>query len=738
MEFKEYLAIIRRRWLLFFPIFVLIVGAHLVWINYGQHTRYAATSKVIITEDKGIVSNATALVPVGMHGISFGTKEATITDYPILKRAAELALGRLPFLSNEFQGEKMRAQIELGVQSAVAEYGNGDDGVERLTSALQRCVAADPEENREIVEIKVEGDDGLKTLLYSWAMAEGASQFHRDKARANIEQYTRATDERLSAAQRELANASSELHSAQRSLGITNFAEKERMIIENLYRIEREEDQLIARSRKTNRLIEHRLQTQSFDGRRDIGTNIQLESEGRAGEIRQMLFEQKLALDTKVSTLSPKHPEVHELRAKIAGLERAMAKEQDSVLAEKYAAFSRETNDFIKENALVNLELEVLGERKKRLNDDLLALNALRQEFVPKEERHESAQELVGSLADLRKQLTWLSEGSPGTVLVYDPAVSVNQVIVGGHGFGPLSLTLLMAFIFALGVVYVVEYVDTRMKSESDIRRHLNLPLLGIIPREPGTGCLLIDAPPQSEIAEKFNTAATLIQTSGRELDLRALMVCSAIAREGKTTVSVNLAVALARKCVRVVLIDGDLRISQIHNVMRLPNHVGLSTVLDPRVDPAHIIEGVMTDADLAGGRPSAVTKVQRTQIETLDVLTSGPPTADPVTLLDATRLQRLVAELKQHYDFVIFDTPPINKVGDALTIASVVDGCVFVVGSGQAEQHDVTWAKHLLSNVQANILGVFLNKYSKQRGSEYYYYYYNNDRKRRRVKSRA
>ena len=85
----------------------------------------------------------------------------------------------------------------------------------------------------------------------------------------------------------------------------------------------------------------------------------------------------------------------------------------------------------------------------------------------------------------------------------------------------------------------------------------------------------------------------------------------------------------------------------------------------------------------------------------------------------------------------MIFDTPPINKVGDALTISSVMDGCVFVVGCGQAEQHDVTWAKHLLANVQANVLGVFLNKFSKQRGSEYYYYY-DNDRKRKRVRSRG
>ena len=270
------------------------------------------------------------------------------------------------------------------------------------------------------------------------------------------------------------------------------------------------------------------------------------------------------------------------------------------------------------------------------------------------------------------------------------------------------------------------------MKSEHDIRRYLNLPLLGIIPKETGPSRVLTDAPPQSEISEKFNTAATLIMSASRELNLRSLMVCSAIAREGKTTVSVNLAVALARKGAKVVLIDGDLRLSQVHNLLGVSNHVGLSNVLDGKVSTERMIEGVMSDEDFHGRQTSALSVVQRSHVPNLDVIASGPATTDPVQLLESGRLSKVIAELKQQYDFVIFDTPPINKVGDALTISSCVDGSVFVVGSGQAEQQDVAWAKHLLSNVQANVLGVFLNKFSKQRGGEYYYYYSDSKRRRR------
>ena len=130
---------------------------------------------------------------------------------------------------------------------------------------------------------------------------------------------------------------------------------------------------------------------------------------------------------------------------------------------------------------------------------------------------------------------------------------------------------------------------------------------------------------------------------------------------------------------------------------------------------------------------------LEATSVENLSVLTSGPVSESPIQLLESDRMPRLIKELTISADFVIFDTPPINKVGDALTIAGLVDGCIFVVGSGMCEQHEVAWAKHLLANVQANVLGVFLNRYARRRGGDAYYYYYRSGSEaRKRVKARV
>ncbi len=729
MEFKEYLAIIRRRWLLFFPIFVLIVGAHLVWVSYSQRNHFSATSKVILGSGEG--QNQP---PIGINvldGLSLSTKESTLTHRPVLEVAAALVTGESNFESAEFNEGEFQQTIEQGRRAIKTKYPDPQTAHSRVIESLTNVVSVSTSRDREIADITAEGESEAVALLLSWAMAEGAYQFHNEKARETVTSY-------IDNLQAKIAQAERLVERAAREVTPQDLSSQEKLIREAILEYKDRDAELDAMVRKQDKVIQERISKNSWD-RRDDAHEALLVTNKRMELLREELFKVKLTYETKIPTLAPEHPDMKQIRAKMIGLENAIAEEQGNLIQERFQRFSAKTRELISERGSMQLSREVYREQVERLQGELREVQDLRRQYAPKEAALADARERLANLREVEKEVRWYADSRLGSVIVYDPAIKATPVVLRGGGFGPLTLTMLMAFIFALGIVYIVEYVDTRMKNEHDIRRHLNLPLLGIIPKEPENDRLLVDAPLQSEISEKFNTAATLLQSVSSDLGIRALMVCSAIAREGKTTVSINLAVALARKGARVVLIDGDLRISQVHNLLRVPNHAGLSTVLDSRVNASQLLEGVMTDEELEGRQLGALNLVQSSGVENLDILPAGPQVADPVVLLDPTRLQRLVAELKQSYDFVIFDTPPINKVGDALTISSAVDGSVFVVGAGQAEQQEVTWAKHLLTNVQSNILGVFLNKFTKQRGGgEYYYYYYYNDKKRKRVKSRA
>ncbi|MDQ7780678.1 MAG: P-loop NTPase [Planctomycetota bacterium] len=298
---------------------------------------------------------------------------------------------------------------------------------------------------------------------------------------------------------------------------------------------------------------------------------------------------------------------------------------------------------------------------------------------------------------------------------------AVEAVEAGRKMPGSMVFWMLSAFVVGIMVAYLREYLDTSISSEYDVRRHLNLPVFGIVPYIDGER-LSMRLEPNSSLGEMFNAAATLIRTALLEGGYNCIAVCSANPQEGKTTVSVNLATAFARKGLRTLLIDGDMRRPEVHNMLKLDNSRGLSGVLDGRLK----VMG-LTPADSAAKeeRPMSFNQIfMGCEVENLYVLPSGPLPASAATLIETARFEQLLSEARKAMDIVILDTPPICTVSDALTLTTKVDANIFVVGAGMSEQRDVTWAKHLLANVHARMLGVILTMSRKRARVEYYYYY--------------
>jgi capsular exopolysaccharide synthesis family protein len=270
-------------------------------------------------------------------------------------------------------------------------------------------------------------------------------------------------------------------------------------------------------------------------------------------------------------------------------------------------------------------------------------------------------------------------------------------------------------------VVFLLEYVDTRIKTEHDVRKHVNLPIFCRVPRQSSDEPLiLLEMEPQSRFTEIFMTAATLIHATAKEVGAKSFVVTSTKEEEGKTTISANLGIALARKGLRVIVVDSDLRRPQIHSLLGLGNDRGLVSVLQERLrarrDPdAHPLPAGGTDLSEA---------LEETAEPNLMVLPCGPIPDDPAALLESEEMIRLMEELHAGADYVIYDTPPIYHVGDALTLAPRCDANLMVIGSKLVTQQEVTWAKHLLESVNSVSIGCILNMDTYD--SEGYGYYYN------------
>ncbi|MGQ4242923.1 CpsD/CapB family tyrosine-protein kinase [Enterococcus casseliflavus] len=215
----------------------------------------------------------------------------------------------------------------------------------------------------------------------------------------------------------------------------------------------------------------------------------------------------------------------------------------------------------------------------------------------------------------------------------------------------------------------------------------------------------LID--PSSPISEQYRTIRTNIQfASSADKQIKIIVVTSSGPGEGKSTTSANLAVVFAKSGQRVLLVDADMRKPTVYKTFSLNNASGLSTVLSTST--------------------SVLEAAQKTVIDNLSVLTSGPKPPNPSELLGSARMNQVMEEAKNLYDVVIFDMPPVVAVTDAQIMASKADGTILVVRENFARKESLTKARDLLNMVQARIIGVVYNGAEHSKDSGYYYYYGN------------
>lgn len=217
---------------------------------------------------------------------------------------------------------------------------------------------------------------------------------------------------------------------------------------------------------------------------------------------------------------------------------------------------------------------------------------------------------------------------------------------------------------------------------------------------------IITEKNPKSPISEAYRTLRTNIQFSNIDEDIKSILITSSGSGEGKSTTLTNLGVTIAQSGKNVLLIDSDLRKPRMHQYFQLPNMRGLTTAISANVDYKEI--------------------VCQTHIENLDILTSGPVPPNPSELLGSKKMKEFLKRVKNDYDTVLIDTPPVGIVTDAAVLSAVVDGVLLVCASGQVDVDAAKSAKKLLETVKANILGVILTKIPINEGRYYKYSYYN------------
>jgi capsular exopolysaccharide synthesis family protein len=217
----------------------------------------------------------------------------------------------------------------------------------------------------------------------------------------------------------------------------------------------------------------------------------------------------------------------------------------------------------------------------------------------------------------------------------------------------------------------------------------------------------IVEDKPRSIEAEAYRTLRTNIQYSSIDKEIKSIVVTSACAMEGKSTVSGNLALSFAQNGKKVIIVDCDLRKPSIHRKFNISNLCGFSEVMI--------------------GKETLENAIQKYK-PNLHILTSGKIPPNPSEMINSTTMNNILEELKQEYDIVVIDSPPLEAVTDGQILSTKVDGTILVLKAGESKIESVKEAKNLLNKVGANILGLVINQVSKNKKK--YYYYYGTDEK--------
>lgn len=289
-----------------------------------------------------------------------------------------------------------------------------------------------------------------------------------------------------------------------------------------------------------------------------------------------------------------------------------------------------------------------------------------------------------------------------------------------------LMLGGLLGLALGIGLALLRHTLDTKVRTEDDIKALSKRPILGDIPmvKSVKDGLLSLESDPHGRHAESIRRLRTNILFVDVTTAGHSFVVTSSVPGEGKTTTTINLALAMADAGSKVLLIDGDLRNPSVARTMGLDGSFGLTTLLLGMADPEDVI--------------------QRWRQSTLHVLPAGPVPPNPSELLGSEPMEILFGKLAHDYDFILVDSPPVVPVIDAVLINKLTNGLIMVVGADRTRKRDLASAVQSLETVDVPVAGFALNMapVSSSTAHRYGYYGYTRDAdvklSRRQKRSRA
>lgn len=270
----------------------------------------------------------------------------------------------------------------------------------------------------------------------------------------------------------------------------------------------------------------------------------------------------------------------------------------------------------------------------------------------------------------------------------------------------------LLGLVLSSGIFFVIYYFDRTAKSVEQVEEVLQMPILGSVEETKNLKEELVVATnPKEIISEQIRTIRTNLQFTSADEKIKTILITSSIPSEGKSFISSNLATAFAQNNKKVLIVDCDMRKGRVNKIFKISNRIGLSNLLAYKEDDEENLEDY----------------VFKTKIDNLYVIPRGKVPPNPSELLNSQKTAKLISLLSEIFDYIIFDGPPVNGLSDSLIMSDFVDRTIVVTSLNSAPIELLESTKKMLTNVNAKVAGVIVNKVPRRKSSGKSYYYYEN-----------
>ncbi len=702
IDFQKYWLILRRRWLPGTMVFVLAVMLATT-AAFLKKPSYTAQGKLLLK--KRILSS------LGTEaGEQIGELEAlnNFINTP-LDTEAQVITSR-PLIEETIKQLELKNQAGESVKPGYILGGLTVEGI-KGTDVLELSFESPDSEDAAAVVNQL-----MKVYLQNNVLTNRAEAV---AAREFIAQQLPKTQETL-------RQAESALRRFKEQNNIVSLEEEASFAVENIAELDRKISQT------QSEMEDAAARSTALQGK--LGLNAQqalaISSLSQSRAVQQVLLEVEQIqeqLNVQRTRYEEKHPVIVNLRDRKAAREALLGERVEQVLGfgQLIPGESLQMGDLEQSmtEALVNAEVERLGlanrvaalDRAKFTNQQRANILPRLQEGLRDLQRKlEAAQSTYEILLKNYQEVQIAENQNVGNARIIAYA-QVPEVPVGPKRKLIIAAGVIVGSLLYIVTVFVLDLMDPSIKTAKEVRRLFNYTWLGMIPDSRKKGLfgrrkseelipqLPVRDAPHAVISEAYRMLEANLKFLSPDKELKVIVVTSSVSKEGKSTVSANLAIAMAQLGRRVLLIDADLRHPLQHHIWGLVNTQGLSEVIVNQAEFESAVKEVM---------------------DNLDVLPSGVIPPNSLALLNSKRMASLIKEFSQTYDFVIFDTPPLVLTADAITLGKMTDGILLLSRPGVIDRVSATASKEFLVRSGQKVLGLVVNGISAEGEPDSYFHH--------------